>query len=99
MTSYLEKLHLKQIRFPKASERFLYNLFYMVECLKDEENIRLDIFGGFEKYRDCVKTEGLKGITLSIKWEQDEQGYRVAAHHAEIKPHVLLAQLVKYCSV
>ena len=39
MTSYLEKLQANQIHFPKTYERFLYNLFYLADSLKDEEEI------------------------------------------------------------
>ena len=99
MTGYLEKLHTNQIHFPKAYARFLHNLFYLADSLKDEEEIRMNIYNGFEKYRDCVKAEGLKGVNLSMKWEQDEEGYRVAAYRAVIKPKVLLAQLGKYCAI
>ena len=35
----------------------------------DEEEIRVNIYGGYEKYRDCVKEEGLKVITVDIRWE------------------------------
>lgn len=99
MSNYVEKLHTNQIYFPKAYAQFLHNLFYLVDGLKDEEEIRLNIYNGFEKYRDCVKDEGLKGIDLSMKWEQDEEGCRVAVYRAVIKPKVLLAQLEKYCAV
>lgn len=98
MTSYLEKLNTNQIHFPKTYARFLHNLFYLVDSLKDEEEIRLNIYNGFEKYRDCVKAEGLKGINLSAKWEQDAEGHKDVAYRAEIKPKVLLAQLEKYCA-
>lgn len=97
MTSYLEKLHANQVHFPKAYARFLHSLFYMADSLKDEEEIRMNIYGGYEKYRDCVKKEKLNGIKLTSNWERDEQGYRVAAYHAVIKPKVFLAQLYKYC--
>ena len=98
MSNYLEKLYANQISFPRAYDSFLRNLFYMVECLKDDEEIRLNIYGGFEKYRECVKEESLKGITFTVQWEQDKQGYKVVAYHAVIKPKVLLAQLEKYCA-
>lgn len=98
MRNYLEKLHANQIHFPKAHESFLRNLFYTVASLKDEEEIRMNIYGGFEKYRDCVKDEGLKGITFTVQWERDAQGYTEVAYRAVIKPKVLLAQLEKYCA-
>ena len=96
MNNYLEKLHANQIYFPKVYARFLHNLFYLVDGLKDEEEIRLNIYNGFEKYRDCVKAEGLKGINLSIKWEPNAEGHKDVAYHVVIKPKVLLAQLEKY---
>jgi hypothetical protein len=98
MNNYLEKLHANQIYFPKAYARFLHNLFYMADRLKDEKEIRLNIYGGFEKYRDCVKEEKLDGIKLSINLEQDEVGFKVVAYHAVIDTKVLLAQLEKYCA-
>lgn len=98
MNSYLEKLHANQIHFPKTYSQFLHNLFYLTDSLKDEEEIRLNIYNGFEKYRDCVKAEGLKGINLSVKWEQDAEGHKDVAYRAVIKPKVLLAQLEKYCA-
>ena len=99
MTNYLEKLHANQIHFPKAHANFLYNLFYMAYSLKEEEEIRMNIYGGFAKYRDCVKDEGLKGITFTVRWEQDKQGFKEVAYHAVVKPKVLLAQLERYCNV
>ena len=96
MSNYLTKLHANQICFPKANARFLHNLFYMVDSLKGEEEIRLNIDSGFEKFRDCVNEEGLEGITLFSKWERDNWGYKCLAYHAVIKPNVLLAQLDKY---
>lgn len=96
MTSYLEKLHANQIHFPKTYARFLHNLFYMADSLKDEEEIRMNIYGGYEKYRDCVKEEKLNGVKLTSNWERDEQGYVVAAYHAVINTKMLLAQLDKY---
>lgn len=51
-----------------------------------------------ENYRDCVEDEVLKGITLSVKWEQDRNGHKEVACRAVIKPKVLLAQLEKYCA-
>ena len=99
MSNYLEKLHANQIHFPKTYAAFLRNLFYLADSFKDEEEIRLNIYGGFEKYLTCVKDEGLKGVALSGKWEKDEEGYRVVAYRAIIKPKVLLAQLDKYCAV
>ena len=98
MRNYLEKLHANQIHFPKANASFLYNLFYMADSLQDKEEIRMNIYGGYEKYRDCVKEEGLKGITFTIRWERDEEGYKEVAYHAVIKPKVLLAQLDRYCN-
>lgn len=98
MNNYLEKLHANQIYFPKAYARFLHNLFYMADSLKDEKVIRLNIYGGFEKYRDCVKEERLDGIKLSTNLEQDESGCKVVAYHAVIDTKVLLAQLEKYCA-
>ena len=93
MSSYLEKLHANQIYFPKGYARFLHNLFYMADSHKVEEVIQLNIYGGFEKYRDCVKEEGLDGIKLTINLERDEAGYKVVAYHAVIDTKVLLAQL------
>ncbi len=98
MVKYLDKLQANLIRFPKSWDPFLRNLFYMAASLKDEKEIRMNIYGGFEKYRECVKDEGLKGITLSFRWETDKYGYKVAAYRAVIKPKVLLAQLEKYCA-
>ena len=98
MSNYVEKLHTNQIYFPKAYARFLHNLFYMADRLKDEKEIRLNIYGGFEKYRDCVKEEKLDGIKLFINLEQDEVGFKVVAYHAVIDTKVLLAQLDKYCN-
>ena len=98
MRNYLEKLHANQIHFPKAHASFLYNLFNMANNLKDEEEIRMNIYGGFEKYRDCVEDEGLKGITLTVRWERDKWGFKEVAYRAVIKPKVLLAQLEKYCA-
>ncbi len=43
MSNYLENLHTNQIRFPKAYDQFLRNLFYMADSLKDEEEIRMNI--------------------------------------------------------
>ncbi len=96
MKSYLEKLHANQIHFPSARENLLRNLFYLADRLKDEEEIRMNIYNGFENYRDCVEDEGLKGITLSVKWEQDINGHKEVAYRAVIKPKVLLAQLDRY---
>ena len=98
MRNYLEKLHENQIHFPEAHANFLRNLFYTVANLKDEEEIRMNIYGGHERYRDCVKDEGLRGITFSVQWERDAQGYKEVAYRAVIKPKVLLAQLEKYCA-
>ncbi len=98
MSNYLAKLHANQIYFPKAYARFLHNLFYLVDSLKDEKEIRLNIYGGFEKFRDCVREEKLKGITLSFEWELDSEGYKVVAYHAVIDTKVLMAQLDKYCA-
>jgi hypothetical protein len=98
MSNYLEKLHKNQIHFPEAHANLLRNLFYMVASLKDEEEIRMNMYGGFEKYRDCVKDEGLKGVTFTIRWERDVQGYKKVAYRAVIKPKVVLAQLEKYCA-
>ena len=64
----------------------------------NEEEIRMNIYNGFENYRDCVDDEGLKGITLSVKWEQDINGNKEVAYRAVIKPKVLLAQLDRYCA-
>ena len=96
MSNYLEKLHTNQIRFPKVYDQFLRNLFYMADSLKDEEEIRMNIYNGFEHYRDCVEDEGLKGVTLSVKWEQDTNGHKEVTYRAVIKPKVLLAQLDRY---
>ena len=98
MNSYLEKLHTNQIHFPSDHENLMRNLFYLADRLKDEEEIRMNIYNGFENYRDCVEDEGLKGITLSVKWEQDTNGHKEVAYRAVIKPKVLLAQLEKYCA-
>ena len=98
MNSYLEKLHANQIHFPSAHENLMRNLFYLADRLKNEEEIRMNIYNGFENYRDCVEDEGLKGITLSVKWEQDRNGHKEVAYRAVIKPKVLLAQLEKYCA-
>ena len=98
LSNYLEKLHANQIYFPKGYARFLHNLFYMADSRKEEEVIQLNIYGGFEKYRDCVKDEGLKGVTFTIRWERDVQGYKKVAYRAVIKPKVVLAQLEKYCA-
>ncbi len=97
MSNYVEKLHTNQIYFPKAYARFLHNLFYMADRLKDEKEIRLNIYGGFEKFRDCVKEERLDGIRLTARWEQ-ENGYRCVTYQAVINTKVLLAQLDKYCA-
>ena len=97
MSNYLEKLHANQICFPKAYARFLYNLFYMADSMKDEEEIWLNIYGGYEKYRDCVKEERLDGITLTARWER-ENGYRCVTYQAVINTKVLLEQLEKYCA-
>ena len=99
MSNYVEKLHTNQIYFPKAYARFLHNLFYLADSQKVEEEIRLNIYNGFEKYRDCVKAEGLKGINFSVKWEPNADGHKDVAYRAVIKPKVLLAQLEKYCAV
>lgn len=96
MSKYLEKLHANQIRFPEAYATFLQNLFFLVDTLKDEEEIRVEIERGFENYRDCVDYEKLKGITLSITWETKDD-FHYLAYHAVIKPKVLLAQLDRYC--
>ena len=98
MKSYLEKLHANQIHFPSTHENLMRNLFYLADRLKDEEEIRMNIYNGFENYRDCVEDEGLKGITLTVNWEQDAKGHKEVAYHAVIKPKVLLAQLEKYCA-
>ena len=98
LSNYLEKLHANQIYFPKGYARFLHNLFYMADSRKEEEVIQLNIYGGFEKYRDCVKEERLDGIKLSINLEWDEAGYKVVAYHAIIDTKVLLAQLDRYCA-
>ena len=105
MNSYIEKLHANQIHFPNAHENLLRNLFYLADRLKDEEEIRMNIYNGFENYRDCVEDEGLKGVTLSVKWEQDTNGHKEdtnghkeVAYRAVIKPKVLLAQLDRYCA-
>ena len=97
MSNYLEKLHTNQIRFPKAYDQFLRNLFYMVDSLKTEEEIRMNIYSGFEKYRDCVEDEHLNGIALTVQWKRDKSGYKEITYKAVIKPRVLLAQLDKYC--
>ena len=99
MSNYVEKLHTNQIYFPKAYARFLHNLFYLADSLKDEEEIRMNIYNGFEKFRDCVKDEGLKGINLSVKWEPNAEGHKDVTYRAVIKPKVLLAQLDKYCAI
>lgn len=65
MNSYLEKLHANQIHFPNAHENLLRNLFYLADRLKDEEEIRMNIYNGFENYRDCVEDEGLKGNNIT----------------------------------
>lgn len=98
MSNYLEKLHANQIHFPNVHENLLRNLFYLADRLKDEEEIRMNIYNGFENYRDCVKGEGLQGVTLSVKWEQDAEGHEEVAYRAVIKPKVLLAQLNGYCT-
>ena len=98
MNSYLGKLHANQIHFPSDHENLMRNLFYLADRLKDEEEIRMNIYNGFENYRDCVEDEGLKGVTLSVKWEQDINGHKEVAYRAVIKPKVLLAQLEKYCA-
>lgn len=98
MNSYLEKLRANQIHFPSAHENLLRNLYCLADRLKDEEEIRMNIYNGFEDYRDCVEDEGLKGITLSVKWEQDENGHKEVVYRAVIKPKVLLAQLDRYCA-
>ena len=97
MNNYLEKIHTNQIRFPKAYDQFLRNLFYMVDSLKTEEEIRMNIYSGFEKYRDCVEDEHMNGITLTVQWKRDKHGYKEITYEAMIKPRVLLAQLEKYC--
>lgn len=97
MSKYLERLHANQVNFPKAYAPFLHNLFYMADSLRNEEEIRLNIYGGFEKYRDCVREERLDGVKLSINLEQDVAGYKVVSYHAAITTKVLLAQLDKYC--
>ena len=97
MSNYLEKLNTNQIRFPKAYDQFLRNLFYMAGSLKDEEEIRMNIYNGFEKYRDCVGDERLNGIVLTVQWKRDKHGYKEITYEAVIKPSVLLAQLDKYC--
>ncbi len=84
MSNYLEKLHANQIRFPKAYERLLRNLFYMADSLKNEEEIRINIYNGFEKYRDCVENERLNGIALTVQWERDKHGYKEVAYNAVI---------------
>lgn len=99
LSNYLEKLHANQIYFPKGYARFLHNLFYMADSQKEEKVIQINIYGGFEKYRDCVKEEGLDGIKLTINLERDEAGYKVVAYHAVIDTKVLLAQLDRYCAV
>ena len=93
MSNYLERLHTNQIRFPKAYDQFLRNLFlfYMSGSLKDEEEIRINIYNGFEKYRDCVENEHLYGIALTVQWERDKHGYKEITYKAVIKPRVLLA--------
>ena len=98
MNSYLEKLHANQIHFPNAHENLMRNLFYLADRLKEEEEIRMNIYNGFENYRDCVENEGLKGITLYVKWEKDINGHKEVAYRAVIRPKVLLAQLEKYCA-
>ena len=98
MNSYLEKLHANQIHFSKAHENLLRNLFYLADRLKDEEEIRMNIYNGFGKYRDCVENEHLKGIALTVQWERDKHGYKEVTYKAVIKPRVLLAQLDKYCA-
>ena len=70
----------------------------MADRLKDEEEIQMNIYNGFENYRDCVEDEGLKGVTLSVKWEQDANGHKEVVYRAVIKPKVLLAQLERYCA-
>ena len=97
MSNYLEKLHTNQIRFPKAYDQFLRNLFYMAGSLKDEEEIRMNIYNGFEKYRECVEDECLNGIALTVQWERDKHEYKEITYKAVIKPRILLAQLDKYC--
>ena len=96
MSNYLEKLHTNQIRFPKAYDQFLRNLFYMADSLKAEEEIRINIYNGFEKYRDCEENEYLNGIALIVQWERDRYGYKEVTYKAVIKPKVLLAYLDKY---
>ena len=98
MNSYLEKLHANQIHFPSDHENLMRNLFYLADRLKDEEEIRMNIYNGFENYRDCVEDEGLKGITLSVKWGQDANRHKEVTYRAVIKPKVLLAQLDRYCA-
>ncbi len=96
MSNYIEKLHADKIHFSKAHANFLHKLFYLVDSLKDEEEIKVSINGGYGKYRDCVKEEDLKGITLDTRWERDRQGYETVSYHAVIKPKVVLAQLGRY---
>ena len=98
MSNYLEKLHTNQIRFPKAYDQLLRNLFYMADSLKDEEDIRMNIFNGFEEDRAAVENEHLNGIALTVRWERDKHGYKEITYKAVIKPKVLLAQLDKYCA-
>ena len=95
MGNYLEKLRANRIRFPESHAGFLHNLFYLADSLKEEEEIRLNIEGGFEKYRECVKEERMEGILLSVRWER-VNGYRCVACRAVIRTKVLLAQLDKY---
>ena len=97
MNSYIEKLHANQIHFPSDHENLMRNLFYLADRLKEEEEIRMNIYNGFENYRDCVEDEGLKGVTLSVKWERDANGYKEVTYRVVFKPKVLLAQLEKYC--
>ena len=98
MNCYLEKLHTNQIHFPNTHENLLRNLFYLADRLKEEEEIGMNIYNGFENYRDCVEDEGLKGITLSVKWEQDTNGHREVVYRVVFKPKVLLARLDRYCA-
>jgi len=98
MSNYLAKLHTNQIRFPKAYDQFLRNLFYMADSLKDEEEIQMNIYNGFEKFRDFVEDEHLNGIALTVQWKRDKSGYKEIIYKVVIKPKVLLAQLDKYCA-
>ena len=89
----MKKLNAYQICFPKNYAQFLYNLFYMAVRRKYEKVILLNIYGGFEKYRDCAKEERLDLLSFLSTWNEMKPVIKLW-----IDTNVLLAQIDGDCT-